>query len=131
MILRKLAWLALLSLLILSLATIGSSMAAGNTIPLSGLGASIQAITANSLKPAACAGINVSTIVRGSGTINGTSNNDLILGSPGQDRISGGAGSDCILGGGGNDDIRGNAGTNICIGGPGFDVFTGCNTQVQ
>jgi Ca2+-binding RTX toxin-like protein len=102
---------------------------ADNTVAGGTVSSSTFAVTANALKPAACAGISLDTIVIGS---TGGSGNELILGSSNTEVMSGGGGNDCILGGGGADTIDGGAGTDVCIGGPGLDVFlTGCETQVQ
>ena len=87
------------------------------------------AITADTLKPAACSGITLTTIVSGT---TGTAGNDLIIGTSGIDVISGGDGNDCILGGAGADTIDGGNGNDVCIGGPGIDVFlVTCETQIQ
>ena len=101
---------------------------AANTVPASNVGSSSTAITANTLKPAACSGITLTNLVIGN---NGTAGNDLLLGSAGVDNMNGANGNDCILGGGGNDNITGAAGTDVCIGGPGTDTFTTCETGIQ
>jgi len=102
---------------------------AANTVPGSNIGSSSAAITANTLKPAACNGITLTNLVIGN---NGTAANDLVLGSAGVDNMNGAGGNDCILGGGGNDTIAGGSGTDVCIGGPGADTFNGnCETQIQ
>lgn len=129
--LLRLAWWVTTGLLIMILATVTLAQAASNTVPLSGAGTTSTDITANSLKPSACSSFSVLNIVVGSGTINGTSSNDLILGSSGADIITGRGGSDCILGGGGNDTIKGSGGADICIGGPGTDTFISCKTSIQ
>ena len=102
-----------------------------NSVPSTKAADRSQAITANTLKPTECAGITLTSVVRGSGNINGTTGNDLILGSAGADTIDGKNGDDCILGGGGNDGLTGSAGTDVCIGGPGTDTFTNCETTYQ
>ena len=102
---------------------------AANTVPASNVGSSSAAITANTLKPAACNGITLTNLVIGS---TGTNGNDLVLGSAGADTMNGGNGNDCILGGGGIDAIAGGGGTDVCIGGPGVDTFNAnCETQIQ
>ena len=53
---------------------------AANTVPASNVGSSSTAITANTLKPAACNGITLTNLVIGN---NGTAANDLVLGSAG------------------------------------------------
>jgi Ca2+-binding RTX toxin-like protein len=118
--------IGVLALLLLCIAVVAT---AANTVPASNLGSASQAITANTLKPAACNGITLTNLVIGN---NGTAGNDLVLGSAGVDNMNGAGGNDCILGGGGNDSIAGGAGTDVCIGGPGTDTFNNnCETQIQ
>jgi Ca2+-binding RTX toxin-like protein len=118
--------IGVLALLLLCIAVVAT---AANTVPASNLGSASQAITANTLKPAACNGITLTNLVIGN---NGTAGNDLVLGSAGVDNMNGAGGNDCILGGGGNDSIAGGGGTDVCIGGPGTDTFNAnCETQIQ
>lgn len=136
-LLRGVALGALLVLIV----SIGAASATANSVPKSGAGVFTQTITANALKPAACSGLNLSSVVAGSGIFIGNSGNTLILGSAGIDTITGGGGSDCILGGGGADVLDGGAGNDVLIGGPGLDTCTGglgtdtfdasCETQIQ
>lgn len=105
---------------------------AANAVPASSAGRTQQAITVDDLKPDDCAGITVTTLLVGAGTITGTSDDELIIGSPGVDTIDGDKGDDCILGGGGNDSLRGSQQKDVCIGGPGIDTFHAtCETQIQ
>jgi Ca2+-binding RTX toxin-like protein len=114
-------------------AALGKSLAAGATVSGGRVGLNTQGIGPNDLKPAACAGIVLTTLVTGSVTVLGTSGNDLVLAGSGLDTISGLGGDDCLLGGAGADTFDGGAGSNdVCIGGPGLDIFLlGCETQVQ
>lgn len=125
----RLTLLAGTALLVLAVMT---AFAASNTVPKSLLSQQSFAITANSLKPAGCAALNLSVIVTGSGHIthNGSSN-ALILGSAGDDIITGGSGSDCILAGGGQNTIDGGPGNkpNVCYGNK-TDRFTNCTTII-
>ncbi len=118
-------------LFILIIASVVTALAATNIVPPTRVTSQTFPITANDLKPSACAGLNLTDIISGSGTITGTSGNDLILGGPGNDTINGMGGNDCILGGGGNDTIDGGDGTDVCIGGPGTDTFANCETVIQ
>jgi Ca2+-binding RTX toxin-like protein len=105
------------------------AFAAANTVPATNLGRIQLPIGANDLKPAACAGITLTTVVAGT---TGGAANELILGTAAGESLKGNGGDDCILGGGGNDSFNGGAGTDVCIGGPGTDTFNGtCETQVQ
>lgn len=85
----------------------------------------------NDLKPTECAALTLTAKISGSGTITGTSANELITGSSGTDNINGGFGNDCIIGGAGNDTINGGSGTDVCIGNGGNDSFSNCETQIQ
>ena len=118
--------IGVLGLLLICVAVVAT---AANTVPASNLGSSSTAITADTLKPAACNGITLTNLVIGN---TGTAGADLLLGSAGVDNMDGLAGDDCILGGGGNDNLRGSQGTDVCIGGPGVDTFhPTCETQIQ
>lgn len=111
---------------------LGVAYAASSAVPTSNAGRRVQAITVNSVKPAACSGITLVGIRTGSGTFSDTAASDLVLGSSGVDTIRGLGGSDCIVGGGANDSLRGDGGTDVCIGGPGTDTFhSSCETQIQ
>lgn len=118
-------WLWFLALFLLVALGLSAASAAANLVPVTWLGESRRTITPNDLKPAACAALSLSNLITGSGTLNGTNNNDLILGSPGADTINGRQGGDCILGGGGNDVIYGFIGNDVLLGGPGDDTLYG------
>ncbi|HYN89260.1 MAG TPA: hypothetical protein VER55_12045 [Ardenticatenaceae bacterium] len=141
---RRLVWLALLALVLVSVA---SALAAANSVPPSALGERRNGITANDLKPAECAALNLSVVVQGTST---SSSNSLVLGTGSANTIRAGGGQDCVLGGGGNDSLDGDqgndvllggpgddtltggSGTDVCYGGPGLDIFLpSCETQVQ
>ena len=113
------------------LISIVSAFAAGISMPYSNVDESSIPVTAQDLKPAACAGLYLTNIISGSGVITGTSANDLIIGSAGVDTIDGLGGDDCILGSKGDDLITGNEGKDICIGSPGTDIFTACEVENQ
>jgi len=128
----RLVFFALIGLVLIGVV---SAIAATNTVPSSRLTDQSMPITANDLKPAACAALNLTAIFicpSFGGNCNGTDASDLILGSPNADDIRGGKGNDCILGGGGDDSLRGDQDTDVCIGGPGTDTFhPSCETQIQ
>lgn len=79
------------------------------------------------------------TVITGSGTINGTHGNDVIIGSTGADTIDAGTGDDVVCGRGGADMIDGGNGNDLllgdvcdsCPGGaagtPGADMISGGN----
>ena len=111
---------------------LGVAVTATNVVPSSRAGGSTATITANDLKPADCAALNLVGIMTGSGTFIDSGQSHLVLGSAGVDSIRGNPGNDCILGGGGDDFLRGDGGTDVCIGGPGTDTFDAtCETQIQ
>ncbi len=118
------------SLALIVVSTI-SALAAGISVPASNVGQQSVRVTAEDIKPAACQSLYLTDIISGSGTLTGTSANDLIIGSAGADTIDGMGGDDCILGGGGDDIITGGEGTDICIGGAGTDIFTTCEIENQ
>ena len=72
-----------------------------------------------------CNGIPA-TIV-GTGVINGTSGNDVIVGLGENDTIHGGQGNDVICGNGGDDTINGGNGNDRLFGGAGDDTLNGGN----
>ncbi|WP_322508387.1 calcium-binding protein [Anaerolinea sp.] len=121
---RKMRW-AWMILSILILVGAISAFAAANIVPVTRLGQILRANTANDFKPPECAALNLNNIVVGSGNINGTNQNDLILGSPFVDIINGRNGAECILGGGGDDYIEGRQGNDVILGGPGDDNLFG------
>ncbi len=116
----------LAGLVILISISLGSALASGMSVSSPNIDAFSRIPTANDLKPAACSSIFLSNIIRGSGTINGTSGNDLILGSSADDIINGNGGNDCIVAGAGNDTIDGGDGTDICIEGSGTNTTVNC-----
>lgn len=120
----------LLVVLIVASASAVYALTAANTVPATHVGQQQFVINANALKPAACAALNLTTVVAG---VNGTAGNDLILGPSTGSTINGNGGQDCIVGGGGNDTINGNGNTagDVCIGGPGVDTFKKCQTAIQ
>lgn len=59
------------------------------------------------------------------GSLEGTSDNDVIVGTPGNDSIDGGTGDDLVCGGSGNDDIDGGIGDDDLCGDGGNDTMDG------
>jgi Ca2+-binding RTX toxin-like protein len=115
----------------LILVSIVSAFAAGIIVPNTNVGAKSIPVYANDIKPSACASLNLTNIISGSGILLGTAGNDLIIGSTGIDIIDGLGGDDCILGGDGDDTITGGVGNDVCLGGAGTDVFLTCESEVQ
>jgi len=119
---------AALAAIAIVLLPVHGAVGAGNPVPGSNVTRYQVAITANTLKPSACAGITLTTVVA---AITGTSGADLLLGSAAANSMSAGGGNDCVLGGGGNDSIDCGTGIDVAIGGPGTDTFSNCETQIQ
>jgi Ca2+-binding RTX toxin-like protein len=121
----------LLAIVVGLLLSVGGAVTAANTVASSRSGFAKRAgPTANDLKPAACAALNLTKIT----VVNGGGNNEnqLILGTTANDNINGGNGNDCLVGGAGSDRLNAGAGTDVCIGGPGNDTFhQSCETQIQ
>ena len=116
------------ALLVLSTFSAGQALSAGNAVPGTRLSRVVTPITANTLKPASCAAITLTTVTAG---VNGTAAAELLLGGPGVDTMTARGGNDCVLGGGSNDAINCGAGTDVAIGGPGTDTFNAnCETQI-
>jgi Ca2+-binding RTX toxin-like protein len=118
-------WLVV-GLALLSAVSVFAALAATNTVPDTKAGRWSAPIVPNDLKPSACAGLSLTNLVAGSGTLTGTDQNDLILGGPGADVIDSRGGDDCILGGGGDDSIEGGEDSDVCIGGTGSNTFSNC-----
>lgn len=108
---------------------VGAGLTAANGVPTTFLGDRRTPISADDVKPPACAALDLDAVRAGSGD---RGRNALVLGTPGDDELAGGSGDDCLVGGAGNDALRGNAGTDVCIGGPGNDTFhRSCEVRVQ
>ena len=125
---RKLFRLIFLSLPIMIFISAIFAFTASNTVPESGMDDESHAITANQLKPAACAALNLGTIITDG---NGSTGNDLVLGTAGSNTLNGSDGDDCLVAGDGDDTLDGGIGTDVCIGGAGTDGFSGCETQID
>jgi len=124
----KLFAIGLIGMILIS---VGSAFAAGMNMPYSNVDQQSIPVTANDLKPSACDGLYLTNLISGSGVINGTPANDLIIASASADNIDGAGGDDCIIGGNGDDLITGSDGTDVCIGGLGTDIFTTCESDFQ
>lgn len=134
MIHRYIPRLTVIVLTILILVSTVFAFAANIVVPTTRLTNQSRAVTANTLKPAACSAATLTAIVycpSSGGVCNGTNASELIIGSSNIDTIQGKGGADCILGGAGDDDITGSQASDVCIGGPGTDVFKKCETTIQ
>lgn len=108
------------------LAVVTLALTAGVLVPETRLDVITRPARANDLKPTECVGIDLQTLVVGSGTVQGSTANDLILAGPTSDRVLGRGGDDCLVAGGGDDVLTGGAGNDVCLGGPGTDGYSGC-----
>ncbi len=113
------------------------ALATANTVPPTGAGETSQAIMANDIKPGECSGITLYNVITGP---DGTSSNDLMLGTAGADTHYGFDGDDCMVGGEGDDVLDPGAGDNVVLGGAGYDycvdhgganAFYGCEEIVE
>jgi len=111
------------------------ALTASTTVPTSNAGETVHSLSVNEIAPAACSGIALQDIIIGSGNIQGTANNDLILGSSGSDTLNGNGGNDCMVGGNHGttkDNFKGGAGNDVCIGdGANRDAYNSCATIVN
>jgi Ca2+-binding RTX toxin-like protein len=80
-----------------------------------------DSITAEKVKPLECAGITLVDIT----ITDGNGNNNLIIGTGGNDNLDGNDGDDCIVGVDGADTLRGEKGDDVIVGGAGDDVLDG------
>ena len=124
-----------LGIVILILPSVAGTLT--NTITMAGkTTADYQALTVtpNTLKPKACDNINLTNVISGSGIVNGTAENDLILATDPNSTLNGNGGSDClvigdglvgVLDGGGPP--SGDTDVDICIGGL-QTTYTRCET---
>jgi Ca2+-binding RTX toxin-like protein len=120
----------LLGFFLLIVVSLGSAYASSLTFDVTTTSISQNSFvpSANEKKPSICA-MYITSIINGSGTINGDAASNLIYGGAGNDTIYGGDGNDCIYGLGGDDTIDGGDGTNdICIGGGGTNTFINCES---
>lgn len=125
---KKITRIILISLVIMIFISAVYALTAANTVPESGADQDSEAITANQVKPSDCDSLNLVNIITDG---NGTTSNDLLLGSSGSDSMTGSDGSDCLVAGDGDDSLDGGAGSDICIGGAGSDTFIDCETQID
>ena len=93
---------------------------AANVVPATNIGQFSQAISPSQLEPAEClsGGITATSIVGGTGTINSTAANQLVLGSSAVDTLTDTFGSVCMVGGASNDAFNGpspSGGGDLCI----------------
>jgi len=104
----------------LALVGVGSAIAATNTVPLSRLTNQLKPVTISQLTPAACAGLNLTSIVVcQSNNCEGTQPGELILGSPTTHSMSGGGGQACI--------VASPAAQAVCHRVSGQEIFINCD----
>ncbi len=125
---RNLIKVALFFILMVGLASLFVS-AAANNVPTSGLSDQTFGEAPDGLKPTECYQISIANLITGSGNVDGSRDNDLILASSGSDNIQGKNGDDCVVGAvvvGGQNQIDGGNGYNVCFGNVN-DNFNKCN----
>lgn len=109
-----------------------SVLTATATVPVSYAVKSIRAIGAADLRPSECAGLTLTSIVNGTGTISSVGNgaNELVLASAANDTISVKGGNECVVGGAGTDSVSVANGTAVCVIST-TSTQTGCTTVVR
>jgi len=126
---RNIRRLVLAVFVVLIIVSAASAFAAGiSNIPIIRLFKTSRAITVSDLAPAECDSIrHLLTDYRActGGNCDGTTANELILGTAGRDLIDGKNGADCIVGGDGNDKLNGGNDDDVLIGGDGDDELDG------
>lgn len=108
----------LLAVCLLASLGLGYSMTASNTVSASNASLSTVGITPNTLKPPECAGVNLTSLVTGSGgNVVSNTGASLIVGSAAAETLKSSLGDNCVVGGAGTDtvDVRITGGTEICI----------------
>jgi len=95
---RHLFALAGVLLLVLVAGSFYAAFAASATVPASSVGYQSSTVTPNDLKPSECT-MTVTSVLGGSGTINATAQNQLVLGSSSADTVTLQK-NDCFVGGG-------------------------------
>ncbi len=76
--------------------------------------------------PSTCLGVTATIIgTTGNDKLKGTPGDDVISAGPGNDKVNGRGGDDLICGGGGNDKLNGGAGNDTVDAGPGNDKVNG------
>ncbi len=121
----------LLALALMAVLLIGATYAltAANTVPPTRAGVTVDPLSpdgvkANKLKPPECASLSLQRVVI-IGVHTPNNQNELILGTSGNNSINALGGHDCVLAGGGNDIVRGWSGNDVLLGGPGNDSLFG------
>lgn len=111
-------WVALIFTFIVGLVSLMAS-AAANTVPTTGLSDQTFGVPLDDVRPTECYQISIANLITGSGNVDGSQDNDLILASSGNDTLQGKNGDDCVVGAavvGGQNKIDGGNGYNVCIG---------------
>lgn len=113
--LRRAVFAAYVGAMFLVIAGLLSVTTASNTVPTSRLGSRTTSTGISELRPPACSGMTLTNLVTGTGNVNGTNGNDLVLGGRGTKAVNGKAGDDCLLGGVDATSVDGGAGSDVCI----------------
>ena len=117
---RRVYWSITALLILLTFSAVGG-YAARNTVQTSHMEDTTIPTTVQMFAPPECAGITLENLVVIANGDSPTDENDLILGTAGDDTINALAGDDCIVAGGGSDQVNGGDGNDVIYGGPGDD----------
>ncbi len=138
--LRHFSRFAILALIVAVMSSLAVAFAASNTIGTSGASDSQHNVAIGDLAPPSCKHINFTNLVttwsstyRWNGqtvyVFQGTTGNDLFIGTVGYDDFNASDGNDCMIGGGGIDYYWAGAGNDVCLANGSDDVFYDCESQ--
>ena len=114
---------------VVAVVTLSASFTASTNVPASRAGTSTQPRTVAQLAPAVCSALNVTNLVRGTGTFSNSVSHSLVLGGAGTDTITDTGTDDCIVAGAGNNSTLGTA-SDICVSGPTLNIGGTCSNGV-
>lgn len=111
------------------LITLAVSYTASTVVPISNAGTSTHPRLVSQLAPAACATLNITSMLTGAGHFSNSASHVLIMGSAGDDRITDTGAHNCIVGGAGRDTVNA-TNSDICIVGPSREsTYKKCTTR--
>lgn len=133
---RHLAWrslivrLAVAAVLLAIILSLVNTFTAGNTVPSSRVGRSVNARTAVQLRPNGCSTLSLTSIVfKAAGSSSNSTSNALIFGTSGVETLNDTGNNNCIVAGAGADRITTRT-TSICIVGPTSGAtYTNCTKK--
>jgi Ca2+-binding RTX toxin-like protein len=135
---KNLKWILFIGLAVIVLSAAYYAVAAANIMPTSSsVDEYSHPILHDEVVPFECIGIhfggNNELILgtTGNDTLDGKNGSDCLVGGGGHDHLNGGQGNDVLIGGDGDDTLNGGSGQDVCYGGCGIDTFPGCETIID